>query len=82
MTDAGDQRVVALLFRPCNGFMPSWEGAKRMAGMVFDDIIVDTGAFGPALGARLNIDARHGQLLKSGIAGPDAMVTGTCGLYC
>jgi hypothetical protein len=56
---------MAPVFRPIDRFSLRAEGAEHMVSVIFDDIIVDTAALRPALGARLNVNVRHGFLSLS-----------------
>lgn len=53
--DESDKRMVALTFRPIDGFSLGVEGAEHMVRMVFDDIIVDPAALGASLRTRLDV---------------------------
>jgi hypothetical protein len=59
VSDASDMRGVALTFCPIDCFSLRFEGRECVVRMVFHDIIVDTGPFRAALGARFNVNVRH-----------------------
>jgi hypothetical protein len=59
VSDASDKRVMAATFRPVDRFSLRFEGAERVVGMVFDNIIVDMAPLRAALGARFHVNVRH-----------------------
>src|ERR1700685_1153591 len=63
MTNAGNERVVALLFSPIDRFFLGVESFQHVIGAIFDDIIVNRASLLTALRPRLNINVGHGTLL-------------------
>jgi hypothetical protein len=59
MANASDLRGVAVLLRLVDCFTLRFERGQCVIGVIFDHIIVDMGAFGAALGSRLNVNCGH-----------------------
>jgi hypothetical protein len=62
VANARDERMMALRLRPFDRFVLGLGRMQRVAGMIFDHIILDVVSFLMALRARLNIDVWHRSL--------------------
>jgi hypothetical protein len=59
MPDPGDQRVMAFLSGPLDGFALGSERGQDVVGMVFDHIIIDRAVVGTTLGTGFDVDVHH-----------------------
>lgn len=59
VSDASDQRRMALTFRPINRFLLRIECPEHMVRMVFDDIILDSAALRAPFWACLDVNISH-----------------------
>jgi hypothetical protein len=59
MANASDKRGMAPVSCPLDRFPLGPERAEDMIGMIFDNVVINASAFGPALRTRLNVDVRH-----------------------
>jgi hypothetical protein len=57
--DASNKRVMALTFRPIDGFALRFESFEDAVRMIFDYVIVDRGSLGTSLGTGFNVNVRH-----------------------
>jgi hypothetical protein len=56
---AGDQGMMALLFRPIDRFLLSLEGLENVVLVILDHVVLNRRSLVAPLGARLNLDVAH-----------------------
>jgi hypothetical protein len=64
MSDPSDERTVTFAPGPGDRALLRSERHKDMVRVIFDRVVIDRLAFGPALRARLDVDVRHAIFLQ------------------